>query len=123
MSLSKGIYCSALPSCHVGKVEEICRHQQSLFFALLIDLSKAFDCLAHDLVIAKLNAYEFSLPALNLLQNHLANRKQRTKINDSYSPWSNILFGIPQGSILGPLLFHIFLSDLFPIVIFSMAIR
>ena len=94
-----------------------------VFFALLIDLSKAFDCLTHDLVIAKLNAYEFSLPALNLLQNHLANRKQRTKINDFYSPWSNILFGIPQGSILGPLLFHIFLSDLFPIVIFSMAIR
>ena len=89
---------------------------KKVFDTLLTDLSKAFDCLPHDLIIAKLNAYEFSLPALNLIQNYLANRKQRTKINDSYSPWSDILFGVPQGSILGPLLFNIFLSDLFLIV-------
>ena len=89
---------------------------KKVFGALLTDLSKAFDCLPHDLIIAKLNAYGFSLPALNLIQNYLANRKQRTKINDSYSPWSDILFGVPQGSILGPLLFNIFLSDLFLIV-------
>ena len=73
---------------------------KKVFGALLTDLSKAFDCLPHDLIIAKLNAYGFSLPALNLIQNYLANRKQRTKINDSYSPWSDILFGVPQGSIL-----------------------
>ena len=89
---------------------------KKVFGALLTNLSKAFDCLPHDLIIAKLNAYGFSLPALNLIQNYLANRKQRTKINDSYSPWSDILFGVPQGSILGPLLFNIFLSDLFLIV-------
>ena len=59
----------------------------------------------HDLIIAKLSAYGFSLPALNLVQNYLANRKQRTKLNDSYRPWSDILF-----------LFNIFLSDLFLIV-------
>ena len=84
--------------------------------ALLTDPSKAFHCLPHDLIIAKLNAYGYSLPALNLIQNYLANRKQRTKINDSYSLWSDILFGVPQGSILGPLLFNIFLSDLFLVV-------
>ena len=89
---------------------------KKVFGALLTDLSKAFDCLPHDLIIAKLNAYGFSLPALNLIQNYLANRKQRTKINDSYSPWSDILFGVPQGSILGPLLFNIFLNDLFLIL-------
>ena len=77
-------------------------------------MEPSFDCLPHDLIIAKLNAYGFSLPALNLTQNYLANRKQRTKINDSYSPWSDILFGV--GTILGPLLFNIFLSDLFLIV-------
>ena len=82
----------------------------------MTDLSKAFDCLPHDLIIAKLNVYGFSLPALNLIQNCLANRKQRTKINDSYSPWSDILFGVPQSSILGPLLFNILLSDLFLLV-------
>ena len=86
---------------------------KKVFGALLTDLSKAFDCLPHDLIIAKLNADGLSLPALNLILNYLVNRKQRTKINDSYSPWSDILFGVLQGSILGPLLFNIFLSDLF----------
>ena len=79
------------------------------FSALLTDLSKALDCLPHDLIIAKLNAYRFSLPALNLIQNYIVSRKQITKINDSCSPWSDILFGVPQGSILGPSLFNIFL--------------
>ena len=56
-----------------------------MFGALLTDLSKAFDCLDHELLIAKLNAYGFSLTALKLVHNYLSNRKQRTKINSSYS--------------------------------------
>ena len=80
---------------------------KNVFGALLTDFSKAFDCFSRDLIIAKLNAYGFRLPALNLIQNYLANRKQRTKINDSYSPRSNILFGVPQGSILEPHLFKL----------------
>ena len=79
-----------------------------IFGALLTDLSKAFDCLDHELLIAKLNAYSFSVNALKLVHNYLSNRKQRTKINSTYSSLLEIVFRIPQGSILGPLLFNIF---------------
>ena len=83
------------------------------FAALLTDLPKAFDCLSHELLVAKLHAYGFSIAVLKLIRSYLTNGKQRTKINLSYSPWEEILFGVPQGSILGPLLFNIFLCDLF----------
>ena len=81
-----------------------------VFGALLPDLSKSFDCLNHDLLIVKLNAYGFSLPALRLIHDYLLNRKQRTRKNNSYSTWVEIVFGVPQGSILGSFLLNIFLS-------------
>ena len=87
-----------------------------MFDALLTDLSKDFDCLNHELLIAKLNAHGFSLTALKLVHNYLSNRKQRTKINSTYSSLLEIIFWVPQGSILGPLLFNIFLIDLFFII-------
>ena len=83
-----------------------------MFGALLTDLSKAFDRLNHELLIAKLNAYGFTLPALKLIHNYLSSRKQRVRVNDTYSLWQDILFAVPQGSILGPFLFKIFLTDL-----------
>ena len=88
----------------------------NVFGALLTNLSRAFDCLPHDLIIAKLNSYGFNLTALNLIQNYLTKRKQRTETNHLYSSWKDILFGVPQGSILGRSLFNICLSDLFLIV-------
>ena len=75
-----------------------------------------FDCLSHDFIIAKLNSHGFNLTALNLIHNYLTKRKQKTKINQLYSSWEDILFGIPQDSILGPILFKIFLIHLFLIV-------
>ena len=81
--------------------------------ALLTDLSKAFDCLPHDLLIAKLHAYGIKKGSLNLLFSYLKIRKQRVRLNNTYSEWIETLFGMPQGSILGHLLFNIFLCDLF----------
>ena len=83
------------------------------FGALLTDLSKAFDCMTHDLLIAKLHALNFDMNALNLIFDYLTGRKQRVKINSSFSSYLDIFQGVPQGSILGPLLFNLFLCDLF----------
>ena len=83
------------------------------FGALLTDLSKAFDSICYDLLIAKLNSYGLSLPALKLVHNYLQNRKQKTKNGTAYSLWEEIFSGVPQGSIFDPLLFSIFLCDLF----------
>ena len=83
------------------------------FGALLTDLSKGFYCLSHELLLAKLHVYGISIAALRLIHSYLTNRGHRTKINMSCSSWEEIVFGVPQASILGSLLFNIFLCDLF----------
>ena len=67
--------------------------------AVLMDLSKAFDTLNHDLLIAKLQAYGFDYNALKLFKSYLSNRWQRTKINTSFSSRSELITGVPQRSV------------------------
>ena len=76
--------------------------------ALLIDLSKDFNGLHHDLLIAKLHSYVFDIQVLKMLHNYFTNRKQRVKIDRTFSFWEEILIDVPQISILGWLLFNIF---------------
>ena len=81
--------------------------------AIFMCLSKAFDTLNYDFLIAKLEAYGFSENSLNYIQSYLRNRLQRTNVNNNFSLWKDIFSGFPQGSILGPLMFNIYINDVF----------
>ena len=83
------------------------------FGAFMTDHSKAFNCLHHKLLIANLDAYGFDIKSVKLIQQFFSNRKQKVELGNAYSSWKETFYGIPQGSVLGPLIFTIFLCDLF----------
>ena len=81
--------------------------------AILTNLSKAFDSIPHDLLIDKLHAYGLVENALVLMYSYLKKRKQSVRINNTYSFFQTILSGEPQGSVLSPILFSFYITDLF----------
>ena len=78
---------------------------------ILIDLCKVYDCMRQDLLIAKLEEYRLDKIASSFLLDYLSRKGKRTKLGPVYSEWVKILSGIPQGSILGLLLFNTFIND------------
>ena len=81
--------------------------------AVLMDLAKAVDCISHNLIIAKLAAYGLERETLRLTYSYLKSWKQCVKISNTYSDYNEIISYVPQGSILGPSLFNLFINDLF----------
>ena len=108
----KGYSCQSILLKFIEDVKQALDNKK-IVGALFMDLSKAFDCLPHCLLIAKLRAYGLTVPACELIASYLSDRKQRVKIANAKSDWKYLEKGIPQGSILGPLLFNIFLNDIF----------
>ena len=81
--------------------------------AILMDLLKAFDCLPHNILLCKLSSYGLTENATKLMESYLSDRTQQIKIGNVVSSWAEIQKGVPQGSILGPILFNVFINDIF----------
>ena len=105
-----------MSNCLVKKIVEDWKRaldDNKYIAAISMDLSKAFDCLPDNLLLLKLEAYGLTKQSLNLLKNYLEEREQRVKVGGTYSEWSQLFKGVPRGSILGLVLFNVFINDIF----------
>ena len=104
-------------------IEEWRKNLDNNYFigAVLMNLSKAFDCIPHDLVIAKLAAYKFDKNMICCIYSYLNSRKQYVSVNNIKSTFEEIISGAPQGSIVGPILFKMFLNDFFYFILVASA--
>ena len=87
--------------------------QEFYYGCSLMDLPKAFDYIPHDLIIGKLPAYGIERETLRLVYSYLKGRKQCVKINNNYRDYNEIISSVPQGSMLGPILFNVSINNLF----------
>jgi hypothetical protein len=88
---------------------------------IFFDLEKAFDCVNHDILLAKMEYYGLRVVMFTLIKSYLENRHQRVKFNNKLSKWDIINIGVPQGSILGPLFFLIYISDLQSVIPYTVS--
>ena len=114
MRILKRFSCSTLFTCSAWKIEKRCWQKESVWCTINWPFKSLW--LPHKLIIAELNAFGLNLSTLKLMHSYLSNRKQRTKVNHAYISCEEILFGVPQDSILRSILFNIFLSDLFLVI-------
>ena len=82
------------------------------YVAAILDLSRAFESLPHDLLLGKLRAYELSDKACALIASYLADMWQQVRLGAHCSEWSEVIKGVPQGYIIGHLLFNIFINGI-----------
>ena len=95
--------------------------RKNIVGGLFCDLQKAFDCVNHDILLTKMECYAITDIVNKVMRSYLENRHQRISLNDTkfnkvYSKWEHIKHGVPQGSVLGPLIFLIYINDFSSII-------